>query len=620
MTADNIFLTITIHAPLARWNAILTRGLKPMMQMLDQSAAHYKLGFDHTEGTAIRFSVLTTNENRKTISALIDQYAELIDANRDFLMAAYSISEEYAHDSTILTPHWQAFQKKLAGLLIDALQVYKIDEESLGMVAFYLHITLYLTYCNRCSEKQKEALLSFDPGKYMDTYARDDYARQVNMYEDMLQDITIDFKTGQSKKFQYPLWLPEWVALCEQIIDTGLKEKLAAAPDHSEELLLHSSQMTKTIKDHLGLTANRSAIVIEATRRLMQYAYWGKKFSLTFDEAAHIAAHRQGVQATQQQFERLDDRPVPDTTREIRLFVIARNESLRMTYFLKHYTALGVDRFFIVDNNSTDNTTSLALQHDNVHVFRIKESFRDHWNWMQYMLETYGRNSWCVVVDVDELLAYPCSEKINLPALIGYLEANNFTAMQAILLDMYPTSALQDAVYYTKDDPLSVCTHFDSEIKRSEYITFDYKTWKMFRTSGFIGGMRQRVFGNGSEERFCLTKNPLLKYHEKTYLSPGMHAINNVNAADIEGVVFHTKFLSDFRGRVAEEAIREVHYEGAVEYKIYDSYASEHGSLNFFYEKSVAYRDTQQLVDLGFMTATPAYLDYVKEKLSLAEL
>jgi hypothetical protein len=36
--------------------------------------------------------------------------------------------------------------------------------------------------------------------------------------------------------------------------------------------------------------------------------------------------------------------------------------------------------------------------------------------------------------------------------------------------------------------------------------------------------------------------------------------------------------------------------------------------LNFFYEKSVAYQDTQQLVDLGFMISTPAWLDYIKGK------
>jgi glycosyltransferase involved in cell wall biosynthesis len=617
MTTGDLFLTITIHAPLSRWNTILTKGLRPIMHTLDQAAAHYKLRFDLAEGAAIKFSVITTTENRKTISTLIDQYATgIFEANRDSLLATYSITEEYTDNATSLTPLRLTFQKQFAALLIEALEVYKIDEESLGMVAFYLHITLFLTYCNRISDKQKEALLSFDPGNYMDTYGQDDFARQVNMYEDLLQDITIDFKTGHSRKFQYSLWLPEWVALCETIIDTELKEKLADAPGHYDELLHHSNQLTNVISEHLGLTPNRSAIIMEATRRLMQYAYWGKKFSLSFDETAHIAAHRQGVQATQQVLERLDDRPIPDTTREIRLFVIARNESLRMTYFLKHYTALGVNRFFIVDNNSTDNTTELALQHDNVHVFRTKESFRDHWNWMQYMLETYGKNSWCVVVDVDELLTYPYSEKIDLPILISYLEANNYTAMQAILLDMYPTSELQDAIYYTKDNPLSVCTHFDSEIKRSDYISFDYKTWKMFRTSGFIGGMRQRVFGNAGDQRFCLTKNPLMKYQEDTYLSPGMHAINNVNIADIEGVVFHTKFLSDFRGRVAEEAVREVHYEGAVEYKIYESYASEHGKLNFFYEKSVAYQDTQQLVDLGFMIATPDYLDYVKEKAS----
>ena len=41
---------------------------------------------------------------------------------------------------------------------------------------------------------------------------------------------------------------------------------------------------------------------------------------------------------------------------EIRLFAKCRNESARLGAFFDHYRGLGVDRFFIVDNDSTDGS------------------------------------------------------------------------------------------------------------------------------------------------------------------------------------------------------------------------------------------------------------------------
>ena len=47
--------------------------------------------------------------------------------------------------------------------------------------------------------------------------------------------------------------------------------------------------------------------------------------------------------------------------KEIRLFAIMRNESLRLPYFLEYYKNLGVDRFFLIDNNSTDGSVQVGI-------------------------------------------------------------------------------------------------------------------------------------------------------------------------------------------------------------------------------------------------------------------
>lgn len=58
--------------------------------------------------------------------------------------------------------------------------------------------------------------------------------------------------------------------------------------------------------------------------------------------------------------------PLPRHSHEILLFSKCRNESLRLPAFLRHYRNLGVNRFFIVDNESTDGSTEYLVTQPDV--------------------------------------------------------------------------------------------------------------------------------------------------------------------------------------------------------------------------------------------------------------
>ncbi len=107
------------------------------------------------------------------------------------------------------------------------------------------------------------------------------------------------------------------------------------------------------------------------------------------------------------QIKRLDNGFIPTDHKEIRLFAIARNESLRLPYFLQYYFDRGVDRMFIIDNNSTDATAKILLEQENCHVFQTQESYEKHWHWMEFLLNRFGKGNWCIVVDIDELFFLP---------------------------------------------------------------------------------------------------------------------------------------------------------------------------------------------------------------------
>ncbi len=63
------------------------------------------------------------------------------------------------------------------------------------------------------------------------------------------------------------------------------------------------------------------------------------------------------------------DRPVAPLG-QIRAFATCRDERLRLPAFLKHYRDLGIDRFFIVDNDSNDGTADYLVDQPDVHLFR----------------------------------------------------------------------------------------------------------------------------------------------------------------------------------------------------------------------------------------------------------
>lgn len=301
----------------------------------------------------------------------------------------------------------------------------------------------------------------------------------------------------------------------------------------------------------------------------------------------------------------------PNIPEEIRAFMVVRNESLRLPFILDYYLSIGVDRFFVIDNNSTDDTARIVTSYPKTHPFFTADNYANQGYWIDLLLRRYGIGHWCLIIDADELFIYPKYETVTLKQLCSYLEEKSVNAMDCVLLDMYPATSLTQVHYKPGADPLLIASWFDlpsytERVTQPAYIkeaTIYYEG-----PARLYGGMRKRVFDVDS----CLSKFPLVKFDKSMFLSPGTHFIQNARISNLRGALLHFKFLQDFSENVEREVARGQHYQNATEYKGYavkPDYCSDIPLTGSLSEK---FDGSDQLVTFGIMKSPKEFELFAK--------
>ena len=330
--------------------------------------------------------------------------------------------------------------------------------------------------------------------------------------------------------------------------------------------------------------------------------------------------------------QRLDNYAIPDSATEIRLFAKVRNEAKRLPYFLDHYRRLGVDRFFIIDNSSDDDTVEILRDNTDCHIFFTDRNMADSragLDWIEPLLRKYGQDRWCLIVDADELLVYPNSEYITLPRFCRLLDLNYKNAVSCIMIDMYPEGDIETIEYQEGQSFIDACPFFDMSGYRFLPSETDVQT--------IIGGPRLRLFfpelldwrfaartrrrlhdyvcraigkmpllrGSSIWERLKakappqLNKVPLVRWTPDIFLTAAAHSISNARVSEASGALLHFKFLGDFNERVSEETIRRA-YRGD-EYARYIARVGRNTSINFMCDLTVRFTGTRKLLELGLI-------------------
>ncbi|MDX2028947.1 MAG: glycosyltransferase family 2 protein [Alphaproteobacteria bacterium] len=342
--------------------------------------------------------------------------------------------------------------------------------------------------------------------------------------------------------------------------------------------------------------------------------------------------------------QRLDSHLIENSTPECRAIIIARNEAQRLPWLLSYYRKLGISRFFVVDNGSTDGSLEFLAQQKDCHVFSTSESFATAKYgvlWHEHILQQYGEGShWWLILDADEMLIYPGCESVLLPEFCTYLEGTGAEGLYTAMIDMYNRGPVAEAVYKQGQPFLEVCPYLDTEYKFRPRLKAPFAK-KPFPRIEPVGGPRLRRFypeyhraGMWAVAKTKILRRlrdllsrfgiqlsvncsvpPILFKVPLFQVKPGFQLVNShmvspLKLASVTGALLHFKFFSDFHERVMGEVKRGEHFDGASEYARYLKAMESDPRMSFFYGKSVMYRNSGDLVRLGLIKDDTAFAAY----------
>jgi hypothetical protein len=304
------------------------------------------------------------------------------------------------------------------------------------------------------------------------------------------------------------------------------------------------------------------------------------------------------------QLRRLDGRAITSTKNEIAAFIIVRDELVRLPELLDYHQRLGVEKFFIVDNDSSDDTSDYLLSRREVHGWHAAGNVRDAGNgtdWMKALLDEFAADRWSLLIDADEFFVYPGCERIALPALCRYLDRVGVRVLPAMLLDMYSDRPVAQTRYRPGDAMLQVCPYFD----HGPY-------WIDPRSGGRTGGVRARVFWEGKSDQDgppLLRKFPLQRWVRGSALTIGRHktTLPGADLTSVSGALLHFKFDDSIVPKATREVARKVYWNDASDYRRYAAVFAQKPDISLYGPSSVRYENSEQLIRLGLISAGPNY-------------
>lgn len=297
------------------------------------------------------------------------------------------------------------------------------------------------------------------------------------------------------------------------------------------------------------------------------------------------------------------------TPEEVVLLSVVRDVEPHLEDFLDHYLSLGVKHVVLMDNGSEDRTVPIALANERVTILRMGLTFGKYSvRARDYLLRRFTGNGWGLIVDGDEFFDFPLRPKIGLHGLIRYLNLHGYSAMNANMLEMFPSEPLLEQetsiawrgrhIWFDLSDVIEVPYDTpDVEVDRDEV--------RVFR-----GGILAPTFGGSGVRE--LVKHPLIRPAKGARLISSHH-VRYARVADLSGVLLHYKFPPGFLTGFEKIVVEDSHRQHTSSYRSYLKTFEDDPGLTVKTDSAERLDDPQRLLDRGFMTASQHFRQWVEE-------
>lgn len=271
------------------------------------------------------------------------------------------------------------------------------------------------------------------------------------------------------------------------------------------------------------------------------------------------------------------------------IVVVVKDDLERMKLFYEHYRNLGVRKFVVIDNNSTDGTREFVMGQPDTRVYLVTESFQTQKKeaWIDKVLALTGYNRWYVVVDSDELLDYVGSEQLRIDDFIRQNTANGAIRLQGYLVDMYSKAPLFSEQCEYQDIP-------------KVFSMFDVDSYQEPRPNQIYGGPRNRLFGL---DDLLLSKQSIFFFVSKMLYRDChyMYVPKMKQCEDMTFVLRHYKYLATDKPIYENRVKEQCYYNNSIEYRQIMEDLEKHPLASFATAKSVMYQSSESLRVLPFV-------------------
>ena len=304
------------------------------------------------------------------------------------------------------------------------------------------------------------------------------------------------------------------------------------------------------------------------------------------------------------------------------LMTMCRDEMFYLPAFLDYYRDMGVKRFYVVDDRSVDGSLEFLSRQPDVIVLHSRAPFEQpilvqgggqagkNVNasilWRTEMLNRFGCDSWCLLVDVDEFIRLP--EGTGIKEVASRAESEAMRSVMGVMLDVYPRdiSGLEVSTFEPGGNWFfDGAQHLKLRPGRKPKVVYGGSRARLMHQMGVAyASTRDRLKWLLKGRRFpafnAMHKPVLLRWREGEFFTSS-HDCTLAYSQTLLLPMAHYKFTHDTMRRVEQAVSEQNHFKGSFQYQLLSDLLlrMRDRQSSFLYKKSVPIEDFSALLRTG---------------------